>query len=144
MENIHHVSDTSYWVAAFRAQESERQDAVFKDTLAKKLSGDKGMAMIAETPGSAAMAFAMVTRTTAIDRLVMSAISQGVDTVINLDAGLDTRPYRMPLPKTLKWLEVDFEGIINYKNAMLSTDVPVCMLERIATDLSDRNARQTF
>lgn len=50
------------------------------------------------------MAFAMTLRTVAIDRLVQMAIARGVDTVINLGAGLDTRPYRMELPPTLRKL----------------------------------------
>ena len=100
---IQHISDTAFWIAAFRAQETERKNAAFKDVLAKKLAGEKGMKMISETPHSQAMAFAMVVRTSAIDRLVQSAAAEGVDAVINLGAGLDTRPYRLRLPSQLKY-----------------------------------------
>lgn len=37
--NIHSISDTAKWIAAYRASESERPDAVFKDPLARKLAG---------------------------------------------------------------------------------------------------------
>ncbi len=143
-EEIHHVSDTAMWIAAYRAQESDRPDAVFKDPLARKLAGPRGFAMVATTPYTDAMAFAMVARTTAIDRLILSAIQKGVDTVINLGAGLDTRPYRMRLPSTLPWIEVDFPDTISYKNEVLKNDHPVCKLRRIACDLSHDEERRTL
>jgi methyltransferase (TIGR00027 family) len=143
MDNdISHISDTALWIAGYRAQETERPDAVFKDVLAKKLAGDRGMEMVRTTPNTEAMAFAMVVRTVAIDRLVEEAIHYGVDTVINLGAGLDTRPYRMKLPAQLSWIEVDFPGMINYKNEQLKFEKPVCQLQRIACDLSGETGRR--
>jgi methyltransferase (TIGR00027 family) len=141
-ELIHHVSDTALWIAGYRAQESARNDAVFKDPLAEKLAGEQGKQMVATTPHTEQMAFAMVTRTTAIDRLVYHAIEKGIDTVINLGAGLDTRPYRMNLPIALRWIEVDFQHMINYKSNLLKDNNPVCNLERIAFDLSKTNERK--
>ena len=77
---IQHVSDTSRWIAAYRAQETARPDAVFKDPLAERLAGDRGMEMIRATPNTGNMAFAMVIRTTAIDKLILSTIDLGIDT----------------------------------------------------------------
>ena len=139
---IHNVSDTALWIAAYRAQETESSNAAFNDHLARKLAGTRGFEMIADTPHTEAMAFAMTIRTVAIDRLVMSAISKGVDTVINLGAGLDTRPYRMQLPAQLKWIEADFPAIIDYKNELLANDRPRCYLERISIDLSQEAERK--
>jgi methyltransferase (TIGR00027 family) len=134
---IYNVADTALWIAGYRAQETERDDHLFLDPLAKKLAGDRGMEMVATTPHTEAMGFAMVIRTIAIDRLVLSAIARGVDTVINLGAGLDTRPYRMKLPSTLRWIEVDFPSMIDFKNEKLKNDQPVCQLRRIACDLTN-------
>lgn len=144
MENtpINDVSDTALWIAAFRATETERSDAAFKDTLARKLAGDKGQQIVAATPHREAMSFAMVVRTAAIDRLVEMAVAKGVDTVINLAAGMDTRAYRMRLPANLQWIEVDLPGIVAYKNEKLAGDVPVCRLERIACDLAHDAERE--
>jgi len=133
---IKHVSDTSLWIAAYRAQESARPDAIFNDPLAARLAGERGLQMAAATPHSESMSFAMAMRTSAIDRLILLAISKGIDTVINLGAGLDTRPYRMQLPPQLKWIEVDFQHIIDYKSEILKHETPVCSLQRIACDLS--------
>lgn len=65
----------------------------------------------------------------------------GVDTVVNLGAGLDTRPYRMKLSRTLRWIEVDFPHLIEQKNLKLLDQQPGCKLERIGIDLMDRCAR---
>src|SRR5688572_11381442 len=105
---IHHISDTALWIAGFRAMETDRQDAVFRDPFAKKLAGERGLEMVAITPNVEAMALAIVVRTCAIDRMIEMAISDKIDTVINLGAGLDTRPYRLKLPANLIWIEVDF------------------------------------
>jgi methyltransferase (TIGR00027 family) len=140
--NIDHISDTALWIAAFRAQESKRPDALFNDQYAEILAGEQGYKMIDATPHSKAMAFAMVMRTVAIDKLVLSAIEKGVEQIINLAAGLDTRPYRMKLPANLKWVEVDLPGLIQYKNEKLSNIKPVCRLERIGADLTDATERK--
>jgi methyltransferase (TIGR00027 family) len=134
---IRNVSDTALWIAAYRAIETDRPDAVFKDPLAKKLAGERGMQIVEAAPHPRAMAFAMVIRTSAIDRLVMRAIELGVDTVINLGAGLDTRPYRLPIPSHIHWFELDFESMIRYKEELLQGEQPRCDLKRIAVDLTN-------
>jgi methyltransferase (TIGR00027 family) len=100
--------------------------------------------MVRTTPYTDSMAFAMVVRTSAIDRLVLSAIAKGVDTVINIGAGLDTRPYRMSLVSSLSWIEVDFESTIEYKNEKLLHDRPVCKLRRVGCDLSHDAERRAL
>ncbi|HYQ28030.1 MAG TPA: class I SAM-dependent methyltransferase [Polyangiaceae bacterium] len=141
---IEHVTDTAFWVASYRALESERSDALFRDPLAALLSGEKGRQIARSMPDARAMAFFMAVRTTAIDRLISSAISHGVGTVLNLGAGLDTRPYRMPLPKELRWIEADFASVVKYKEDKLANMQPACVFERVAIDLSDRAARQAL
>jgi len=139
------VADTALWVAMYRALETERTDAVFRDPLAGRLAGERGRKMVESTPHSDALAFALVVRTTAIDRLVERAIFLGVDTVINLGAGLDTRPYRMKLPRDLRWIEVDFESTIHHKNNLLAHEIAHCRLHRIAADLSvDTERKKLF
>jgi O-methyltransferase involved in polyketide biosynthesis len=61
-----------------------------------------------------------------------------------LGAGLDTRPYRMSLPKELRWIEADFPSVVQYKDEKLAAARPVCAFERVAIDLADRSARQAL
>ncbi len=138
--SIENVSDTALWVAAYRAKESERPDAVYHDPLAAKLAGERGREFARSIPYGAITGWIMVVRTVAIDRMILQKISQGVDTIINIGAGLDTRPYRLNLPLTLRWIEIDFPGLIEYKNEMLKDEKPQCEINRFGIDLSNRAA----
>ena len=44
--------------------------------------------------------------------------------VVNLAAGLDTRPYRMDLPSSLLWVEVDLPDLLDYKEGVLKSESP--------------------
>ncbi len=138
---IESVSDTALWIAALRARESARADAVFDDPLAAVLAGERGRKIAQSIPRPAMVAWGVVARTSAIDRLIRDGIDAGVDTIVNLGAGLDTRPYRMQLPAHLTWIEVDFPGLLRDKEAKLADHRPVCKLERVGLDLLDRGAR---
>ncbi len=141
--NIQNVPDTAFMAAAYRAIESERPHALFRDPLADKLAGERGRDIIASLPPQAMMGgWTVIIRTCIIDELIQQAIAQGVDTILNLGAGLDTRPYRMALPETLRWIEVDHPSIIEWKQEQLAGELPRCQLERIALDLADAQARR--
>ncbi len=45
---IENISDTARWVAVYRAMETERRDAIFRDPYAGRLAGDKGQAIVDE------------------------------------------------------------------------------------------------
>jgi methyltransferase (TIGR00027 family) len=84
----------------------------------------------------------VVIRTVIIDDYIRQAIAAGVDTILNLGAGLDTRPYRIDLPSSLRWFEVDFPHMIELKETRLAGEKPSCRLERIKLDLTDRALRR--
>ena len=50
------VSDTARWVAMYRAMESERQDALFRDPYARSLAGLSGEAILDAIPKARATA----------------------------------------------------------------------------------------
>ncbi len=141
---ISNVTDTALWVATFRGHEGERRDAAFDDPLANLLAGTRGCKIAAAMPRSAIVAWALIIRTVAIDRLLLEALATGIDCVLNLGAGLDTRPYRMSLPSALRWIEVDFPNIVELKNSQLSERTPACRIERVGLDLLDRSARDAL
>lgn len=140
---IQDVSDTAFMVAVYRAMESEKTDPLFRDPLAAKLAGAHGREIVKNLPRSSRFGhWLVVIRTCIIDDLIRRALETGVDTILNLGAGLDTRPYRMDLPKTLKWIEVDFPRIVDLKEQRLSEETPRCALRRVRLDLADSAARR--
>src|SRR5215472_3318803 len=92
---IRNISDTALWVAVYRARESERRDALFRDPYARRLAGERGEQIAAKSPRRASPEWPFVARTIRFDQIIDERIRQGADMVINLAAGLDTRPYRM-------------------------------------------------
>jgi methyltransferase (TIGR00027 family) len=138
-EQIHHVTDTALLAAGWRAMESSRSDALFHNPLAAGLAGERGLRIARTLPDGA---WVLAIRTVLMDAFLRSAISSGTDTIINLGAGLDTRPYRMDLPSSLRWVEVDLPSLIEDKAAQLHNEAPACSVERVGLDLRERDARR--
>ncbi|HEU4588748.1 MAG TPA: class I SAM-dependent methyltransferase [Gemmatimonadales bacterium] len=108
---IEHISDTARWVAVYRAMESERPDAHFRDPYARRLAGERGEAIVRGLRRGRQSAWAMIVRTKVLDDLIV---------------------------------QVDLPGILDYKAAQLAAESPRCQLERIATDLTDLDARRAL
>jgi methyltransferase (TIGR00027 family) len=141
---VRNISDTARWAAVFRARETERADALFRDPYAERLAGKMGVDIANTLPEGNSHAWAWVARTYLFDQFITREIAQGTDMVVNLAAGLDARPYRMALPSSLQWVEVDLPEILAYKEGILANEKPACALERVRTDLSDVAARRTL
>ena len=141
---IDHVSDTARWTALHRATESARQDALFEDPLAERLAGAKGRAIVARLPRMTRNGWWLVARTKIIDDAIAQAIADGCDRILNLAAGLDTRPYRLAFPAGFTWVEADLPGLLAEKTKLLAAEEPRCELTRTAVDLSDARARGAF
>jgi methyltransferase (TIGR00027 family) len=139
---LQNVSETALWVAAYRAEESERRDALFHDPFARRLAGRRGFDLLDAMPRGRKLSWPMVARTVVFDELIRQRVERGADVVVNLAAGLDARPYRMALPSRLLWIEVDLPPMIEYKSRVLAGETPVCALERVPLDLADRTARR--
>ena len=78
-----------------------------------------------------------------MDELIIQSIEQeGVDAVLNLGAGLDTRAYRLSLPGSLLWFEADFPNILDYKTNKLADIKPGCVLKSVPLDVTNPRARQ--
>jgi methyltransferase (TIGR00027 family) len=139
---IRHISETALLAAAYRAHESDRPDALFRDPLARRLAGPRGEQIADAQSPATRHTWAWVMRTYLYDQLITAQLEQGVDLVVNLAAGLDARPYRMQLPATLRWVEVDLPDVVGYKEDILRNEKPVCELERVRLDLADTGARR--
>jgi len=141
---IRNISDTARWVAYYRAQESARPDAIFRDPFAERLAGDRGRQIAQSMKFQSDNSWSMITRTYLIDRFLAAQLPQGVDMVVNLAAGLDSRPYRLQLPASLQWIEVDLPGILDHKEEILRDEKPVCRLERVRLDLAEAESRRAL
>jgi len=139
---ISHVSDTALMTAACRAIETERPDGLVRDPFASRLAGARGMAIARSLPQIEIMCFGVGIRSRFLDELVFDAIGDGkAGTVLNLGAGLDTRPWRLDLPRDLRWIEVDLPAISDYKRSILEGETPKCKLERLTADLTNPEQR---
>jgi len=143
--SVEHISDTAILTALGRAIESDRPDALFKDPFARSLAGVRGEHLVASIPYIDSIAKAVAVRTYGIDELILKAVSEGkIDTILNLGAGLDTRPYRLPLPSWLRWIDCDLPDILKYKRNTLSNIHPNCAIEFIPLDITDTRSRRTL
>jgi methyltransferase (TIGR00027 family) len=140
---IRNVSDTARWVAVYRAMETDRPDALFRDPYARKLAGERGEQIVRDLRGGKRQSWSMIVRTAVMDEVLLKILAQDQpDMILNLAAGLDARPYRLELPPTLRWVEVDLPEMIEYKAEMLKAETPKCKPERISADLADETVRR--
>ena len=139
---VRDISDTARWMAVIRARETERDEPAFRDPFASALAGEWGQRNAEAMTARAEHAWPFIARTYLFDRFVTRLVDHGVDLVVNLAAGLDARPYRMTLPASLRWVEVDLPDILAYKEELLADVQPACALERVALDLTNEDARR--
>jgi methyltransferase (TIGR00027 family) len=141
-QRFRNISDTALWVAYFRAQETKRADALFRDPFAEKLAGERGFQITKALRDGTKHEWAWAARIYLFDQFVMREVQRGAELMVNLAAGLDTRPYRLEIPSNLQWVEIDLPNILSYKEEILGSARPGCRLERVSLDLSDEKVRR--
>ncbi|MGY4516097.1 SAM-dependent methyltransferase [Lysobacter sp. HA18] len=141
---VRNVSDTARWVAIYRAMESERSDAIFRDPYARRLGGERGEAIVRDMPRGRMMAWPMIVRTAVMDEIVMRCVREGARVVLNLAAGLDARPYRLDLPADLRWMHVDLPDMLAYFRDAMAGETPRCQVEFHTADLRDAEIRRAL
>ncbi len=135
---IGHVSDTALLTAAARAIETERPDGLIRDPFAAQLAGERGMAIFKSIDARERLLFGMAIRTRFLDRLLTETVeAHAIQTVLCLGAGLDSRPWRLPLPAELRWVEVDFRPMLDYKDSILDNVTPNCRRKTLAANVTD-------
>jgi methyltransferase (TIGR00027 family) len=139
---INHVSDTALMVAACRALETESDEGFVRDPFAARLAGERGIAILRALPHHEMFRFGLGVRSRFVDDLLLIALATGqVATVLSVGCGLDTRPWRLDLPPELLWIEVDFPAMLDYKDRLMSREIPHCRRERLSADVNDREQR---
>lgn len=130
------ISQRPHWMAYLRAVESERPDAVLHDPYARQLAGSRGESVANSIGSIDLIASAFAIQTALLDRLIVDCIARhDVDLVLNLGSGLDTRPWRLELPRNLQWLDVDQPGLLDHKASVLSKHSPVCSYQAIGAEV---------
>jgi len=142
---ITHVSDTALMVAACRAHENELDDALVRDPFASRLAGERGCAILDAMPHAAVLRIGIAIRTRFVDELLLEALQvYPIAAVLSVGCGLDTRPWRLNLPSTLRWIEIDFAEILDYKDRLMCGETPTCPRERIEIDVNDAAQRHAM
>lgn len=142
---ITHVSDTALMVAACRALETEAADGFVRDPFAGRLAGDRGMAILEAQPRAVILRFGIGVRTRFLDELLLEALTAGgISTVVSVGCGLDTRPWRLEVPAELRWIEVDFADMLDYKDSLMAGETARCRRERLTADLNDAAQRRAI
>lgn len=138
---------TAVGVARVRARETERQDALFRDPLARAFAAAGGHGPSAvPPPGDEAarrrrlgVAFSIVIRTKFLDDLLEGASASGVRQVVLLGAGMDSRAFRTDWPEGTRLFEVDTAVPLDFKASVLCQEraVPRCERITVPVDLRD-------
>jgi len=130
---MHGVALTSLWVAAWRAMESERPDALFHDPLAHRLAGTEGVAVLEAARAVAPIeAPTIPVRTRFFDRRIAAGTQ-----VVLLAAGMDSRAFRLSWPAGTRLYEVDQPEVLALKQERLGGATPACDRVPVPIDLAD-------
>jgi methyltransferase (TIGR00027 family) len=125
-------------IARARAEESEREDALFDDPLAGAFLGAAGLPdgldRVNDFGGPN-----FVLRTRFFDDQLLDACEAGCTQVVLLAAGLDTRAFRLPWPDRLRLYEVDLPELLAFKERVIAehTARPACERMVVGADLRD-------
>jgi methyltransferase (TIGR00027 family) len=140
--NIKHISDTARWMAYIRAVESERPDALFRDSYARQLAGTFGEAVARDIGSVEMIANSIAVRTAVLDRLIVDMVARlEVDLILNIGSGLDTRPWRLNLPPELQWLDADLPALLDHKAVVLPVHLAKCRYKAIGADILNPGQR---
>jgi methyltransferase (TIGR00027 family) len=136
------VATTGLYTAMLRARESARSDRLFSDPFAEALAGPQGNEVLTwmetRSPGVSENPIVAI-RTRFFDDVLQHTVSEcGVDQLVVLAAGLDTRAFRLPLPPDLVLFELDRPEVLDFKAARLAQlgAIPCCQRIPIPGDLA--------
>ncbi|MVU76403.1 SAM-dependent methyltransferase [Nocardia sp. ET3-3] len=136
------VAVTAIGVAVIRARETEREDRLYSDPLAREFVTAAEAGFDAERwARMEALADQFYPGRTIGVRLVDErfgeAIEAGCRQIVLLGAGLDTRAYRMDLPSDVHVYEIDLPELFAFKEPVLAAAhaTPTCPRHVIVADL---------
>lgn len=118
------VAQTSRWMAAARARESEHPYRLFDDPLAAALAGPEGFAWLERmepVPGFGGPALYVVVRTRFFDDFLRYACwGAGMRQVVLMAAGMDSRAFRLNWPPGTRLYELDRPEVLAAKEEVIA------------------------
>ncbi len=132
------VSFTAKIMAAGRAIETQRPDALFTDPFAAQLAGQEAIEAAIprlEEYEKQGRPFASV-RTRFFDDF-LNKYSQHIRQIVLLGSGMDTRAFRLNWQPETHIYEIDQADVLDYKESVLSGIVPRCDRHSISADLKE-------
>ncbi|MFF3570235.1 class I SAM-dependent methyltransferase [Nocardia jiangxiensis] len=140
------VGATAVGVAAMRARETARADALFRDPYAARLveavgSGwDKIIRAQVDTDPEHSRLYGplnamMTARTVYIDEYFGAAGAAGIRQIVILAAGLDARAYRLEWASGTVLFELDQPKVLEFKATALAAEQPAADRRAVAIDL---------
>jgi methyltransferase (TIGR00027 family) len=139
------VTLTALFVAAVRARENERDNPLFRDELSALLAGPEGLEWLAEAEANPQSNYRrdsfpyLEVRTRFFDDWALDAVRKsGSLQLVILGAGMDTRAFRLPWPKGLRFFELDTPSLFSLKEDRLHSAGAVSSCDRrvVGADLS--------
>ncbi len=129
------VTGTALWIAAARARESARPDALFSDPWAADLAGREGRDRLAASERASGQENPFLpVRTRFFDDLLTAAT--WAEQIVLLGAGMDTRAYRLDLHADTVVFELDVPEVFAAKNPVLDAVAPRCRRREVHADLA--------
>jgi methyltransferase (TIGR00027 family) len=142
------IGRTALGVALVRAMESRRRDRLFHDPFAAAFlaaapqvfdRAERGTAALVGGVSSAGAAFwsRAAIRTRFFDDYLIEATGRGIEQVVLVAAGLDTRAYRLDWPAGRRVFELDRPDVLAFKRRVLERHRAVARCEHrpVAVDL---------
>ncbi|MFI7003020.1 class I SAM-dependent methyltransferase [Nocardia sp. NPDC050175] len=142
------VGATALGVAALRAGESRRADALFRDPYAELLVsavGSPSWTQLSQRPigeigqsvvrSYGALGDLLVARTCYFDDYLEAAAAAGIRQIVIVAAGLDARAYRLDWPSDTTIFELDQPKVLQFKASALAESKPAADRREVPVDL---------
>jgi methyltransferase (TIGR00027 family) len=121
------VGLTARWVAAARALETECEEPLYRDPLARDLAGPAGFALMNAMRAALGLVDSarpesyLTIRTKYLDDALLEAVVRDrLTQVVILAAGMDARAFRLDWPSGVTVFEIDRDDIFDYKEPLLA------------------------
>lgn len=136
--SINDIGATSLMTAQLRARETERADRIVEDRFAAEFVAAAGGALPPRAEGFIEhMAEQVAVRTRFLDDALLDATRAGIDQVVLVAAGMDSRALRLDWPAATTVFEVDQDSVLGFKEAVATEHgaTPTCQRRTVPADL---------